>query len=567
MRPTIYPHATFAPGEGGQGVDLLAASSRPFLASKNALISSLALQPRAMRSDIMLELAELYVSHGLLLEARSFLRAADQPGESGEVNPRVARVDVILRVLGAEAVSQTHPGFADSSWSAAGYFKALSDIHADIALTEADLEEGFKASAFVPDALLEYGLPQLLEAAIAGGHWAASRDFAELMLQHPTLNDAPALHFLLGRAADDGEEHVAAFDSYRLAAQGRDQWAHRARLAIIKLAERTNSLPNEDRLALLRAARWLWEGDEYSSETLRRLAEAEASVGNQVNALSVFHDLGQRNSGSLDAQKAAALSASLLDDFYSSGLTGDLPLSDFISGHSTIAADRRLEPGFAVRAEAFADYLFENGISSLAIREYAETAAYLAAAEELGLLSSSGADQNRLRLKQSEALMHAGQLLQAREVLDMPMLNPTENNLKRRQALRVRLLSKLGQDKELLELEAEQPALEFQVRKANALFEAGQWSNALDEYERLWAVVGEAMPSVEAARMVLAAHRLGDELRLEKVVQALSSLRASPDWVPLAAMLARDAPSLFPLRKDVLADALLDESSSALGEE
>lgn len=149
----------------------------------------------------------------------------------------------------------------------------------------------------------------------------------------------------------------------------------------------------------------------------------------------------------------------------------------------------------------------------------------------------------------------------------MPMLNPTENNLKRRQALRVRLLSKLGQDKELLELEAEQPALEFQVRKANALFEAGQWSNALDEYERLWAVVGEAMPSVEAARMVLAAHRLGDELRLEKVVQALSSLRASPDWVPLAAMLARDAPSLFPLRKDVLADALLDESSSALGEE
>ncbi|MHA6327042.1 hypothetical protein [Roseivivax sp. CAU 1753] len=549
--------------DGGWSTELMAVSERDFLTTRSTLIVELTQKKGSAAAGILLDLAQLHVSRGMLVEARSFLREADRRNVSAEINSLGRRLSLIVEIIDGERVALDHPDLVENKWGAWPYFNALAAIGSGATMSESDLVDAAAAAANVPDDLLDLSLPILLEVALDEDHWTASRDIAERMLQHATLRDSSALHFLLGRAAELGEENVAAFDSYRRAAEKRDGWAHRARLAIIDLAERNGALDENDRLQLLRAARWLWSGDAFAGETLLRLAQAEASAGSEVNALTVLHDLGKRHQGSLYAQKSAALSEDLLEAFYEAGTRGTIPLSDFISGHARIAADRRLEPQFALRAEAFADFALDAGITSLAVREYNETAAYLAAGEDLGLAEKTGRDRDRLRLKQAEALMRGGQVGQAEEIIEAPMISETDENQARREALRVQLFADMGKHEDLLALETETPSVPFELHKAGALFDAGNWSLAFDAYEELWAVTGDAMPISAAAKMVLAAHRSGRKAHLRKVVQALPALKRSPDWGPVAATLARERPSLFPLRKDTLQDALAMDKDPA----
>jgi hypothetical protein len=280
-----------------------------------------------------------------------------------------------------------------------------------------------------------------------------------------------------------------------------------------------------------------------------------------LDALSVLHDLRQRHPQSLFAQKSNTLSEAVLDNFYRDGLRGAVPLAGFIAGHARIAADRRMEPGFAVRAEAFADFVLSNGITTLAVREYSEIEAYLAASEDLGLSRETGADRDRLRLKQAEALIVAGRLDQAETVLEAPMLDPIDPNNVFREALRVRLLEKRGDHRKLLDFEGELTEAQFLRQQAEAYFAASDWRNALDTYEALWALMLDDLPPSAAANMVLAAHRAGEGARLRDVVSGLTMLRDAPNWKPIAATLAKERPDLFPLRKDILKEALLDDLS------
>ncbi len=562
-RGAADPVAPQVPGHvrADTGMDLLALAGRDYLVERGALFAQLATGPREEQPRIFVDLAELHVAHGLLIEARSYLAKADELGGADVATERTRRLTLILDVLGGEQVAPDHADMSDPDWPPADYFRLLNDVHLSAALTEADFLAAAKAAGHLPEELLAQGLPELLDAAVKGAYWQASRDLAGLMLSRPQLEDTPSLHYLLGRAAEMGEEFVAAFDSYRRAAQGRDVWAHRARLALIELAERTDALGPEDRLQLLRAARWLWEGDEAAADTLFRLAEAELAQSHLLNALAVMHDLQNRHPQSLFAQKSNSLSEVVLDDFYMDGLSGAMPLTEFIAGHARIAADRRMEPGFATRAEAFADFVLAQRITTLAVREYSEIEVYLAASEDLGLSEPTGSDRDRLRLKQAEALIAGGRLDQAEPLIEAPMLDPIAPNTAFREALRVSLLDERGDHQQLLNYEEDLSEAEFLLQRAEAYFTIGDWRNALNSYEALWEIMLDELPPSAAARMVLAAHRAGEGARLRNVVSDLKMLREAPNWKPIAAILAKERPDLFPLRKDILEEALLDDLS------
>jgi hypothetical protein len=549
--PQAWPASSSAGGPPG----LAAWARQDFTVARRAELAALSQVGRDAAGPHFLNLAELHLAKGLLHEARAYHEAAARAGAAD--TPRGQRLALVVALFEDPAqVPPDDPRLEAPDWPAAPYYRALARLDAGPALDEPLLDAARAAVRHVPDALLERSLPQLLEATLAADFWAASHEFAQIMSEHPVLKDAPAFHFLLGRAAERNESDLAAFDSYERAALGRDRWAHRARLALIALAERRELLPPEARLEMMRAARWHWGGDDLAAESLLDLAALETEQGNLVEAVLVLHDLRQRHPQTSYAQMALTLGESLMAEFYEAGDAGRISLPDYVEGHARIAADHRLSPGFALLAEGFADSMLAHGFTALAAREFRDTAEYLVVAETLGLARDTAGDQDRLRLRAAEALLAGKQYADAAALLEADLRAPDAAHLAQRARLRRQLLAETGQADALLAAEPAEPDPQFLTSKAEALFAAQRWEAALKAFEALWAMQGADLPPDLAAHMVLSAHRAGAVERLRDIVAALPQLTEAPEWTLVAETLAAERPEIFPLRRSVIKQVL-----------
>ncbi|MHA7875615.1 hypothetical protein [Roseivivax sp.] len=529
-----------------------------FVARRLALLDALGAAAPDALGPPLLDLAEFHIARGLGYEAGSYLARAQAEGLPAEEAPRVAALTLLQRILTgrADSLGQSDPLLSHPDWPAAPHLRAMVAVSGGARLSELAMLEAEEAAGALPDRILEVTLPVLLEAAVESDYWEIGHALAARMLAHSALGDSAAFHYLLGRAAERGGEEVAAFDSYLRAARGSDAWAHKGRLAIISLAVRTEALAPRERLTLLRQARWRWTRGPLGARTLMALAEAEIALSHRIAALEVLNAIGHSYPETLYAQKAATLAEAQMDAFYAHGLAGDLAIADFVRGHARIATDYRMEPGFAERAEAFADHMLANGITGLAAREYLETAEFLAVGQDLGLFSETEAMRDRLRLKRAEALFAGGQYALAVEVTRGPLLVPDPEIAARLAALRTDVYAATGRDRELLDEAPEDPARDYLRQRAEALFAQGDWTAALAAYEDVWAGEGAAMPPALAAHMLLAAHRAGQAERVRELAEALPRLDEAPGWAAIAARLGRERPDIFPLRRGVIEAAI-----------
>jgi len=524
----------------------------------------------AATADALLALARLHYRHGFAPEGLSILAGLEAANLSEAQAMRRAVLELALGLIDPRRDvpltdrAQAMLGPDNRDWPDQQMFQALDSVRrlhfreAAEALPEVRdrlnrLPKGYQAAV----------LPGLLEAAIATRQWRVARDFALEFRNHVALKDSGAFHYLLGRAAEAGEDMLAAFDSYVRAGESHDVYGHRARTAVISLGLEQDYINIEEARALLQREAQIWRGDDYALAVLKDLAALDQADDDKVGAIHTFGTIMDRFPDSAEAAMARQKARSLIAEVYEAGATGKMPLGAFLQAHRIISPDFRFESGFDAQAERFANRFLAVGSTLVAAQEYEAVHDYLAVARDLGLAEVRDQRLDELRLKQARALTMGGQYDSALGVLREPMTSGNPELSDERAQLLAQLYADTGQSAAVLETSISQPNAAFLRVKADAYFDRGEWSEAQAVYQQLWDEVGNELPLEDGIQFLLSAYRSNDLSTTAMLTKAFPDLTTIPQWSAIAEGLVDPAVELWPLRSDT-ARMRMDAASRAL---
>ncbi|MBP0484580.1 hypothetical protein [Sagittula salina] len=544
---------------------------QPFLEERRKLMAAIEAAPEGSsdRARALTDLAEFLFAHAMAPEGLSVLGGLDGKRLPPAHKLRASAFELALGLIDPRRHPLTDRARAllspkHKDWPDQPLFLVLSHLR-ETDCTEAAplLGEAVARLARFPKPVQERVLPGFLECAIETEQWRLARDLAAAFDGYEGLRGGTAYHYLLGRAAEAGNEPLAAFDSYAMAQDGRDLWAHRARRAIVDLALRHEAADPTEAVTLLRQETEVWRGDRHARLTLDALASLQIIAGDEIAAIETYGKLMQRHPEGDAAKEARQKARALFGEFYRKGAAGEIALGPFLSAHDRIASYFRFTPAFANAAETLADTFLLTGATTVAAREYATTSDYLAAMQDLGLGAPAPNQLDRLAVKEAEALLRGGQfetlgsLLAARP-------EPTDPELRARRAIvAARYLDETGQTAELLAEPAPDAPPQALRLRAQAWFDRQDWARANSAYAALHARLGPAMPLPDAIRTLLSAYRAQDHERTAEIAAAFPALTELPGWVEIARTLTEEAPELLPLSKGT-AQARIENATETL---
>ena len=537
----------------------------PFLDERRALMETLSASlgkasaqwgMSAATSDALLGLSRLYYRHALAPEGLSYLKGLDEATLSETHVMRRDTMELALGLIDPRGLPLTDraqmmlgPDYAE--WPDQALFKGIAATQGGrFREASALLPVVRDRMNRLPAAYQAAVLPGLLEAAIVTEQWRVARDLALKFRDHADLTEGSAFRYLLGRAAEAGEDILSAFDSYVLASEHHDLFGHRARTAIVSLGLRNDLLTVPEARNLLERETNIWRGDDYALAVLNDLASLDQADGDPVAALVTFGAIidryPDRPETTLVRQKSRALIAEIYDD----GATGKMPLSEFLRAHRRIAPDFRFEVGFDAQAERFANRFLSVGSTLVAAQEFEAVHDYLAVARDLGLAEVDDERLDELRLKQARSLTMGGQFDGALAVLREPMVSGASELQDERSELLARLYAETGQSAAVLETSIANPKVSFLTIKAGAYFDRGDWANAQATYEQVWDQMGQELPFEDAIQLLLSAYRNNDLATTTTLTKAFPELTGIPQWSEIAEGLVDPAAALWPLRSD-----------------
>ncbi len=520
---------------------LMVALSAPVAADQGPL-------EKAAPAVIYLDLAELHLAQMLRAEASDYLLAIEPEDLDAPSLARYHSIRLSLDLLGYDAdlgsaIAQSEGWSQGAALRVAAMARMDSDVSNELPAAVAGLPT-------LSNAIAAAILPDLLEAALTADNWDAAKELASYFSDHPELRDSAAYRFLLARASELSGDLLTAFDGYAEAAQGRDVYAHRARLAIVELGLRTETLPLQDAVALLKAARWSWSGDAFAKQGTALLAQYAAELGDMQAALWALQRVMTTADAPAEAEQARQHALSVISDFYRAGAAGDVSLDAFLDGHAAIMTRWGLEEGVVESAFALPQSLLDTGMTALAAREFQGLRAVAEGADSMGQSVLDPALINRLRRSEAEALLAGGQADAAVDLLisfgDQQEADP---QMKR---LLIQALSKAGRSDELAELRVLALDIDSRRGRAVALYESGSWSGAQQALDGLWKTYPAQFTFADATRLTLAAYQMGDMDTVRRTATAYPSLTDLPGWEELATGLLEGAPDAALLSTEMM---------------
>lgn len=524
----------------------------------------------AATTDALLALARLQYRHGFGPEGLSILQGLDAANLTDEQDMRRATMELALGLIDPRRdVPLTDRARAlldqaGADWPDQRMFKALDAVkHQNFREARDFLPDARDRLTLLPEGYQEAVLPGLLEAAIATEQWRVARDFALEFRKHQMLTDSGAFHYLLGRAAEAGGDVLAAFDSYVEAGETHNLYGHRARTALIALSLQRDYIDFQEARVLLQQESQKWRGDDYALAVLKDLAALDQADADKVGAIHTLGTIIDRFPDSSEAGLARQKARSLIAEVYDEGVSGKMPISDFLQAHRVIAPDFRFEPGFDAQAERFANRFLAVGSTLVAAQEYEAVHDHLAVARDLGLAEVEDQRLDELRLKQARALTMGGQYDTALTVLRDPLMSGMSDLDDERAQLLAQLYADTGQSAAVLETAITHPNVDFLRLKADAYFDRGEWAEAQATYQEIWDEVGAELPLEDGIQFLLSAYRANDLSTTATLTRAFPDLTKIPQWAAIAEGLVDPAAELWPLRTDT-ARQRMDAATRAL---
>ncbi|WP_174859064.1 hypothetical protein [Sulfitobacter maritimus] len=496
---------------------------------------------KTLNANLLLDMAELHLAWMLRREAGGYLAALDPESLTPAAQRRYRTLDLALALLDqqnsagglGQAVSRS-VGWGQGQALRAAAFARLGATD-EAARLLPDIIASLKALSPAIEAAL---LPDLLEAALAAEDWEAGRALAERFASHAALRDGPAYRYLLARASELSGDYLMAFDGYAEAAQGRDVYAHRARLALVRMGRETDSLPLADAVALLKSARWLWSGDDAAREGVMLLASLAEEAGDLEAALWALGHL-LRDASDNEAEALRARAQAVYGSFYSAGAAGEIDLSAFLEGHARIAHRWRFDAGFAAHAMAVPQRLLDTGMTALAAREFRALRELAEAGGRSGVAAADPDLIADLRTKEARALLAGGQADAAVDLLS-GFANAQGINAEA-EALLIDALAQAGRSDELATLRVKAQDMGLRRSRAVALYETGKWVAARLAFLEMWQTHPDQFSFADATRLTLAAYETGDRETVARAASAFPTLTELPGWTEIAATLGGEA--------------------------
>ena len=560
-----------APVAGEEGsvfapLSLVEHGREDFLAARETLMTQLfaATDPDApQRAAALLDLSELHLAWMMRPEAAGFLAALDAETLKGDAARRHRTLSLALALLEEDAGAGGDLGQA-VSWSV-----GWSEGQALRAAAFARLGAAEEAARLMPRTLESLGalspaiqaavLPDLLEAALEAENWDVAQALAAQFPKHAELRDGPAYRYLLARASEVSGDLLMAFEGYVQAAQGRDLYAQRARLALVRMGRETETLPGKDALSLLKTARWMWSGDDLGREGAVLLAEVATQQGDTDTALWALHNL-LRSAPDDEADALRAQARDIYGAFYAAGAAGELDLGPFLEGHARISARWRFDPGFVEHAVAVPQRLLDTGMTALAAREFRALREMAETLEGVGANAPDAALLADLRRGEARALLAGGQADAAVDLLS----GYADDQGAEAEALLVEALAQAGRTDELAALRLRAQDMDLRRSRAVALYETGKWGAARQAFLEMWEAHPPQFAFADATRLTLAAYQAGDSETVARAAAAFPALAELPGWADLATGLGAQPRGEGPLGSDVMrlsmesADRILD---------
>ncbi|WP_375689965.1 hypothetical protein [Pseudooceanicola sp. LIPI14-2-Ac024] len=544
-----------------------------FLEERRALMAALArTEPDTIdRARAVTDLAEFHFAHGLAPEGLSLLanlkdadlppvhrlRAAAFELALGLIDPR----DLPLTDRAAALLGPDHVDWPDQV-----LFVALNAARTGDHDTAGPLlEDATDRLARFPAAVQERVLPAFLESAIATEQWRLARDLAAAFDDFAGLHDSPAYHFLLGQAAETGDDAVAAFDAYVRAMNGRDLWAHRARRSLVDLGLRRQALTTGEAARLLAIEAELWRGDDSALEVMDDLASLQMVEGDRIAAIETYGRISAAAPNSPQAAEARQKARTLISRLYERGTTGQIPLAEFMAAHNRIARLYRFDMSFADAAETYADRFDAIGATQIAAEEYGLIRDYLAVAADLGLGDLAPDRLAGITVKQAQTLLAGGQFDRLGRLLEEGFHAEDPALKEAYDLVAARYYAETGQSARIVAGEGGEGASPQRLAiRAQAFFDAGLWNGAEAAYARLWGIQGDEMAFSDAVNFLLSAYRNGNMAQTAALAEEFPKLTDLPGWAEIAQGLTERAPELLPLRQDT-ARARIDQVDHRMG--
>lgn len=509
------------------------------------------------RPGVFLDMAELFLAQMMLPEAGSVLEGVtpDAPHDK----QRWRAMSGAVRLLAGEPVADLPESpLSDPARQDRALWLVLQAIATgDAPMLRDNLDGVAAALALQPRALQRGVLPSVTEAAVEAGAGAVVPDLLAMIEGLPDLAEAPTGYFLRGRAAAQSGQASSALEAYFEAAKGWDRYAARARLALADMA-----LENGGRGALLAAQDVLehgadaWRGDQYELDLLKMLAAVYSRSGDNISSLLVLGKLMSRFPGTPEAQWAATQASADMARVYRGGAQGQIPLARWLSVHLQLVPLFRYFPDFATYTEVLADRAFEIGGTDLAAVEYRRALALL---EELDGFSGEPVPIERMvgvRLKLAQALARGGLLAEALAELDHVETLDDPGLKLQLSRLRSQVLADMGNSDGVLRIRVAAPDARNLRDVALALWQEGDWVEAMLFYRRLWSGFPEQFTARDASYLLLAARKVGNDGVAEEVAAAFPELTSSESWIEIAQSLMEVPAPIAPLSEGGAASRL-----------
>lgn len=318
-----------------------------FLGNKQRLYNTVATSRGSQRDPARLELARFYFANGLGAETLGVLALM------AESDPEILS-DPAFRALrgGARLLNNNLPGAREDLFHER--LDGVDEIElwrGAVLAREGDLQRaglpmrsGGAILADYPETVKRKLALLGAEATLALGDAKSAEEFLRMLEQeNPTARDEAKLQRLQGALAELTGDYEEAIAKWEKVENGPDRYARsRAALARIELLFRTEEINAGKATEELEKLRFVWRGDSFEFQLLRRMGDFYLEAGNYRQALETYKSLVSNFPSKPESKAVTQLMKDIFENLYLNDAADAIPPVTAISLYNEF---RELTPG------------------------------------------------------------------------------------------------------------------------------------------------------------------------------------------------------------------------------